>query len=222
MPPHGAGMIGAGHSHNPEYPDDAWNLYAHLVAPSNEGGPSTGAQVTALNVTRPQDVIRIFKPYVRRLEPLPAIVSDADDEIIVIAPFVSPVNIRKIIVIGGTAEDNYGSCPLHLKMYVNLSPVDFTSIGAHEPAYETDIAVNPDGTRESVLPLNIFNNVTTLIMYFSGAHNGGDNTSLSYIGLQGDHTHYRREAVKAMYELLCPGHGIDVSSIAANAEASSH
>jgi hypothetical protein len=28
MPPHGPGQSGSTHSHNSEYPDDAWNLYA--------------------------------------------------------------------------------------------------------------------------------------------------------------------------------------------------
>jgi len=28
MPPHGPGQLGSTHSHNSEYPDDAWNLYA--------------------------------------------------------------------------------------------------------------------------------------------------------------------------------------------------
>lgn len=30
MPPHGPNVLGATHSHNPQYPDDEWNLYAWL------------------------------------------------------------------------------------------------------------------------------------------------------------------------------------------------
>jgi hypothetical protein len=30
MSPHGAGMIGGTHSHDPQFPDDDWNLYAML------------------------------------------------------------------------------------------------------------------------------------------------------------------------------------------------
>lgn len=31
MPPHGPGMIGGTHSHDPQYPDDDWNLYTHVI-----------------------------------------------------------------------------------------------------------------------------------------------------------------------------------------------
>ena len=90
MPPHGSGFAGASHSHSVEFPDDTWNLYAHIDP----------EQTTALNVTRPSDAIGIFKPYVRRLEEEPMLVSDGDPEIIVMVAFTSPVNVRRIMVIG--------------------------------------------------------------------------------------------------------------------------
>jgi hypothetical protein len=73
MPPHGAGMSGATHSHNPEYPDDNWNLYSMIESTT----------VAALNVTRPTDAIGIFKPFVHRLSNEPELISDSDEEIIV-------------------------------------------------------------------------------------------------------------------------------------------
>ena len=91
MPPHGEGFAGATHSHSVEYPEDTWNLYAQ-VDPNN---------CTALNVTRPADTIGVFKPYVLRLTEEPCLTSAADAEIIVQVSFVSPVNVRRIMVIGG-------------------------------------------------------------------------------------------------------------------------
>lgn len=73
MPPHGAGMSGATHSHNPEYPDDNWNLYSMIESTT----------VAALNVTRPTDAIGVFKPFVHRLSNEPELISDSDEEIIV-------------------------------------------------------------------------------------------------------------------------------------------
>lgn len=35
------------------------------------------------------------------------------------------------------------------------------------------------------------------------ANHGADNTILQYIGMQGDHTHDKRKAVDATYELNC-------------------
>ena len=73
MPPHGAGMCGATHSHSVEFPDDNWNLYSMLDTTT----------VTALNVTRPADAVGIFKPFVHRLSIEPELISDSDEEIIV-------------------------------------------------------------------------------------------------------------------------------------------
>ena len=67
MPPHGPGLYGALHSHDPEFPDDAWNLYSMLDR----------STTSALNVTRPDHVLGIFRPHVLRLAEEPNIVSDA-------------------------------------------------------------------------------------------------------------------------------------------------
>ena len=74
MPPHGSGACNnASHSHDPEFPDDNWNLYSMIDS----------SAVTALNVTRPSDAIGIFKPFARRLLTVPELISDTDEEIIV-------------------------------------------------------------------------------------------------------------------------------------------
>ena len=46
-------MKGACHSHDPEYPDDDWNLYSML----NPG------ETTGLNVANRADVVSTFKPF---------------------------------------------------------------------------------------------------------------------------------------------------------------
>ena len=121
MPPHGAGMTGATHSHNPEYPDDSWNLYTQLVP----------EETTALNVTNRGDAISIFKPYARRLSD-PVLFSDGDQEIIIIVRFISPVHIRKLCVVGG--GDVTTQSPRVLKCYVNHENLDFTNIEGVRPA----------------------------------------------------------------------------------------
>ena len=45
-------------------------------------------------------------------------------------------------------------------------------------------------------PATKFTNIDVLTFYFSENH-GGDATIVQYIGMQGEHTHYRREAVDA-------------------------
>jgi len=54
-----------------QYPDDNWNLYQHID------------RVEALNATVPRDAGGIFKPFARRLEVEPFIVSDSDEELLI-------------------------------------------------------------------------------------------------------------------------------------------
>lgn len=199
MPPHGPGLIGATHSHDPEFPDDNWNLYAMIDA----------ATTTALNVTKPGDAVGIFKPFARRLVPEPELISDADAEIIVIARFTSPVHVRKIMVIGG-GED--GQHPSTLRCYANHEDVDFTSVSALNPAQRFDLPINKEGFVELTTVLQPFTNLTTLAFYFPSNHGDSETTVIQYIGMQGEHTHYRREAVDAQYEVLCTGKHIEQSS----------
>jgi hypothetical protein len=48
--------------------------------------------------------------------------------------------------------------------------------------------------------------------YFPSNHGGEEITTIKYIGMQGEHTHYRREAVNAVYEVLCNGQDIESHS----------
>jgi len=197
MPPHGPGFSGALHSHDPEFPDDDWNLYS-MIDREN---------VVGLNLTTPDGAMGVFKPYARRLEELPVIKSDADEEIMVTIRFTSPSHIRKLMFIGGGDEENH---PMTVKCYVNHEGIDFSNVEDFTPAAVfSNLAINTAGTTEVfATPASKFNNIDVLTFYFSENH-GGDATIVQYIGMQGEHTHYRREAVDAEYEVLCNGQDIE-------------
>lgn len=207
MPPHGGGMKGACHSHDPEYPDDDWNLYTQL-----EPGETTG-----LNVTNRGDAVSIFKPFVLRFSE-PTIFSDGDEEIMIICKFVSPVHIRKIMVIGGGEEAQH---PSLMKCYVNHDNLDFTNIESVRMAQQFELGINTAGTAELYPPVHQFTNVSTLVLYFPTNH-GHEITGIKYIGLQGEHTHFRREPVDAMYEVLCNGQDIEQPEDALGGTAHMH
>merc|ERR1719498_1952886 len=101
---HGGGFSGGAHSHDPDNPEDTWNLYQHIE------------HATALNATDPDAAQGIFKPHVRRCDATPAVTSDGDQELLVKVKFRTPVHIRRVMVIGGAAT---GSHPRHVKLYVN-------------------------------------------------------------------------------------------------------
>jgi hypothetical protein len=168
MPPHGGGFAGATHSHDPEFPDDAWNLYSML-----------DESTTALNVTQPADAVGIFKPFARRLE-APHLISDADAEVIVIARFTSPVQIRKILVVGGGAEAHH---PRELRCFANKEDVDFTSVGAVTPTQVFQLPPNAGSAdTELITTLHPFTNVTVIAFYFPANHGDVDTTLIQYLG----------------------------------------
>lgn len=142
----------------------------------------------------------IFKPYALRLNPNPHLISDADEEIIICARFISPVSVRKIIIMGLTTDQP--SHPQTCKCYPNQEGIDFSSIQSYTPAQEFNLPVNLDGSVELTTVLHAFSMINSLVFYFSSNY-GSDYTTIQYIGMQGDHTHYRREAVHATYEVLC-------------------
>lgn len=195
MPPHGPGMAGSSHSHDSRYPDDNWNLYSML---DPEG-------TTALNVTRSTDVMGIFKPHALKLNSEHVLMSDADAEIIITCRFTSPVSVRKLMVIGGGSEEHH---PSQLKCFVQQDNIDFNNIEEFRPVQVFNLPVNATGTVELTTVLHPFTNISTLTFYFPANHGESDSTIIQYIGMQGEHTHYKREAVDTVYEVLCNGQDI--------------
>lgn len=191
-------LLGTTHSHSTEFPDDSWNLYAML-------DPAT---TTALNVTNNSSthVLGIFKPYARRLTNDVVLVSDTDTDILLIAKFTSPVHIRKLMIIGDGNDDEH---PTSLKCYINHEVMDFNSLDSLRPAQVFTLPINKDGTIELTTTLQPFSNVLSCAFCFTST-SASDHTIVRYVGMQGEHTHYRREAVDTVYEVLCTGsEGID-------------
>lgn len=187
MPPHGGSFAGASHSHDPEFPEDTWNLYSMLDPTS-----------TALNTTcNPPEVAikHVFRPHARMLIPEPDVHSDADKELIFVLRFESPANIRKIMVIGGGGEDT-SAHPSSLKCYVNEDNVDFSSINSMVPAQNFELPINLDGSVELFTTLRHFTTVNTLVLYFDDNHGDVDSTCIRYIGLQGEKTYATLNDVK--------------------------
>ena len=187
---HGGGAAGAGHSHSEEYPMDTWNLYQHLES------------AEALNASE-ADAMGIFRPFQRRLE-TEVIRSDGDEEVLVKLVFRSPCSLRRLMVIGGGSPGHH---PSSVRVYVGKDDLDFQNIEDVRPTFQSALPLNEPGEAYLNLhPPNAFTNVTNVALFFDKNHGSVDETILQYIGMQGDHTHDRREAVNATYEVLCQGH----------------
>lgn len=198
------------HSHDAEYPDDDWNLYQHVDLETSAALNSTLAGTSAGDLATRAPVAAVLRPHERRMERRPWLASDTDEELMLVLRFTSPVHIRKILVVGGGGEgegegedEELDAHPSRLRCYVNQDEIDFSSVNDMTATQEFELTVNTSGHAELMTHVSAFTNVTTLALYFPANHGDVPSTLLRYVGLQGVHTHHRREAVHAEYELLC-------------------
>ena len=78
MGPHNFGVSGSGdHSHDVQFPEDSWNLYAML-------DPSSAV----FNTTQPVQAMGVFKPNALKETEEPFALSDADAEILFVLRWV--------------------------------------------------------------------------------------------------------------------------------------
>lgn len=120
----------------------------------------------------------------------------------VIAKFISPVHVRKLCIIGGNENTEFH--PNQVRLYVNREGIDFTEVHENRPTQVFDLPINTDGTVELITSVHQFTGVNSLAFFFPSNY-GADATAIQYIGMQGEHTHFRREAVNTVYEVLCTG-----------------
>lgn len=129
------------------------------------------------------------------------------------------MHVRKLIIVGGGELENY---PSYVKCYADQEGIDFTNIASITPIQEFPLVPDVDGTLELRTLLRPFTNISSLVLYFPSNIGGVDNTIIRSILMQGEHTHYRREAVHTEYEVLCNGQDIVQPEEGAGAHSHMH
>eukprot|EP01066_Platyproteum_vivax_P008979 Platyproteum_vivax@DN3904_c0_g1_i2.p1 len=137
----------------------------------------------------------VFKAYDNRLDDRVFVETPEDDtELLIRIPFKSPVKVTSLHVIGGDC----GQSPSKVKLFAN-SEIDFTDIGETPVTQEVELVEDYCGAVEYPTKLSKFQNVTTLCMYFEGNF-GAKSTKISYIGIRGEGSQWKRQAVITTYE----------------------
>lgn len=149
--------------------------------------------VAALNAT--SAAAKVFRPWERRLEPESLESEEDDPQLIISVPFICPVKIRSLVVMGGAD----GTAPRAVKAFVNHESLDFADAEELPPVQEWDLVEDALGVIEYPTRFSRFQNVNRLWLFFEDCH-GADHTTISYIGLSGVGTEHKREAVQAVYE----------------------
>lgn len=155
-----------------------------------------------LNATHPSTALAaILRPYHARGDTsLPVATSDADEQLLICLSFVSPVKIKSICFIGGDGTGGAGN-PAALAAFVN-PPEGFDFAGAEggKPTQAWELVrESVAGGVEYPTRYTRFQNVTSLAL-FVDRNFGAEATVVQYLGLKGEFTRYRREAVVATYE----------------------
>lgn len=168
----------------------AWSLYKHIDLP----------RVWALNEAIEGSAKNVFKSWELRLDDSNAYLesNEGDPELLLFIPFTTDVKIKSISIIGGEE----GRSPSKMRAFINREDLDFSIVGAMSPVQEWELAENFQGELEYQTRYAKFQGVASLILHFP-ENFGGETTRVSFIGLQGEATQIKRDAItNVVYEAL--------------------
>eukprot|EP00923_Selenidium_pygospionis_P000457 GHVN01000806.1.p4 GENE.GHVN01000806.1~~GHVN01000806.1.p4 ORF type:complete len:205 (-),score=36.50 GHVN01000806.1:371-985(-) len=137
----------------------------------------------------------IFKVYEDRLTDHHCSSVEDDTELIIHIPFSSPCKISSMHLIGGEG----GRCPKDVKLFSNTPDLDFEGAQSSKPVQSVELLEDYCGAIEYPLKVTQLQNVTTLTLYFNDTHGSSPN-QLFYVGLRGEGSSFKREAVVTVYE----------------------
>ena len=172
---------GGGHSHDEGEPDDTWNLYQHIDRAEGLNGEVVGGGEGVVVSWAPEGSSGkarcVFKPHARRLQPAPALRSDADEQLIVKVAFVAPVSVRRIMVVGaGPAEQH----PSSVRVFTGAAAeaLDFDNAETTAPAQAEALAPNPAGEGYFNCVRQPFTNIMAIAFFFPmpPAHSAAETT----------------------------------------------
>ncbi|XP_078428147.1 PITH domain protein (DUF1000) isoform X2 [Wolffia australiana] len=167
-----------------------WSLYKQIDF----------SKATALNESIAGSVKFVFKPWENRLSSAEGYLesNEGDPELLVFIPFTSDVKIKSISVVGGAD----GTSPSKMRAFINRDGIDFSDAQTMQPVQEWDLVENIQGMLEYETRYSRFQGVGSLTLHFPDNF-GADTTQIYYIGLRGEATQLKRDAViNIVYELM--------------------
>lgn len=199
-------MQSCGHEHHDDHEHD-----------HDHDGPDRGSEfslfryvdienVRCLNEETSGSCKYLFKPWDERLNESNPVLSDADEQLILIVPFTGSMKLKSIAIYTGGMSTDVGSAPEKMKAFVNRDDIDFDSVEDIKCTQEWEL-VNPltDGVEREVIEyrtkMTKFTGVRQLILFFPSNFSGGDVTRIDYIGFKGEFEEFKREPVVTLYEL---------------------
>lgn len=108
------------HDHGEDEGGEAWALYEKIDTD----------RLICLNEKRDSSLKDVIRPWHQRLDTtLPTLESDTDEQLLMCIPFINPVKIKSIAILGAGDEEN----PAVMSAYVNQEVMDFSSTESIRP-----------------------------------------------------------------------------------------
>eukprot|EP00823_Brevimastigomonas_motovehiculus_P006181 TRINITY_DN5005_c0_g1_i1.p1 TRINITY_DN5005_c0_g1~~TRINITY_DN5005_c0_g1_i1.p1 ORF type:complete len:205 (-),score=25.72 TRINITY_DN5005_c0_g1_i1:536-1150(-) len=136
----------------------------------------------------------IIKPWDERLDMKTVVKSNDDPQLIIYIPFTSCVKLKAFnLITGGDTR------PTKVKLFINKEGITFQDVDDLKCVQEITIVDDTKAEADYVTKITKFSSVDNLTMYFPEAE-GGKELNLFYLGLKGEASKAKRQAVAVTYE----------------------
>lgn len=155
------------------------------------------------------------KTWAQRMESEPELKSSADEQLLMIIPYVhhhllgnrdvgaekhrftGQVRLHSILIRTSTTP----SAPKTLKLFLNADSMDFETASDKSPTQELSISQTNE-VQEIPVKRAYFNTTRSLALFFEDNWSGGDEdvTRISYLAFKGDYMKLNKEPVSVLYE----------------------
>lgn len=154
------------------------------------------SNIRCLNELQPNSGHYPFKPWTERKTKSLVLESDENPELLLSIPFSSMVNLKSFCIIGSNIE---GQSPTRAMFWSSRNDIDFTNAKEIRPTQEFNLADDNEGLLWYKFKPSVFNNTNPLTILLS--NDRGEHLQVNYIGLKGDFTNLKQEAVTGvLYE----------------------
>ncbi|KAG0042431.1 hypothetical protein BGZ83_000463 [Gryganskiella cystojenkinii] len=153
--------------------------------------------VVCLNESEPGQGRSILKPWHEKMDDTKILESDADEQLILRIPFTGMVKLKSITIRSEPGE----TAPRTMKAFTNKDDLDFDNAESTTATQEWDLVEDTHGqVAEYSTRVAKFSSIRSLTLFF-GENFGGDTTRISFIGLKGEFSEFKRDPIITVYEL---------------------
>ncbi|KAI9739449.1 MAG: hypothetical protein M1818_005137 [Claussenomyces sp. TS43310] len=181
------------HDHDHDHSDDItpalqYSLYQHIdfdaVSTLNEAQPQSGKAI-------------VKKTWAERLEPLPELASDADEQLLMHIPFTGQIKLHSLLLRTSLSP----AAPQTLKLFVNRDDIDFATAADLPATQELALSQTAD-IQEIPVQRARFGKVQSLTLFFVDNFGFGDEdvTRFSYLAFKGEWMRLGRAPTNILYE----------------------